>query len=387
MNYKAKEEYRLLIQPRYQCANKTVKQRILDEFCAVCGYHRKYAIALLKKLVRVKKSFSKAPGPKPRYQDADFLKVLQRIWYETDLSCAKRLKAAIPLWLPKYGQHYGELSEEIQHKLLTISSASIDRALKPLRDRIEIKKRSQTKPGTLLKHKIPYKLDVPWNSSLPGFVEADTVAHCGGNTSGNHAWSLTLTDIRTTWTENRAVWNKGGYGVLMQIKDIEEHLPFSSLGFNCDSGSEFLNQHLIGYLQGKKKPNLLFARSRPNKKNDNAHVEQKNWTHVRHLFGYGRLGKFGVDELMNDLYKNEWRLYQNFFMPSMKLIEKTRIGSRYRKKYDFPQTPYQRVLQEPSILQEQKEKLTMIYQSLDPFSLRKSTRIKLNQILKYSGLK
>lgn len=386
MDYPAKEEIRHLLQSRYRRAKKAIKQKILDEFCTLCGYHRKYAIALLKKPCRIKKKPKQKCGRKPAYQDAAFIKVLQQLWHELDMACSPRLKAAIPLWLPHYAEHYGALSAEVKKKLLAISTPTIDRVLRPLRHSLEIKKRCQTRPGTLLKKQIPYKLDVPWDPKTPGFVEADTVAHCGGTASGDYAWSLTLTDIRTTWTENRAVWNKGATGVLEQIRDIEMHLPFILLGFNSDSGSEFLNQYLMGYfhyVQTEKLPAFLFSRSRPGKKNDNAHVEQKNWTHVRHLFGYYRLGKYGVVDLMNDLYKNEWRLYQNFFMPAMKLIKKERVGSRYRKVYDEPKTPYQRVLEEPAIPQAQKDKLTALYQTLDPFTLKKNIQVKLQHILKF----
>ncbi len=383
MDYQAKEAYRHLIQPRYRRAKKRIKQRILDEFCAVCGYHRKYAIALLKKPVRIQKRAAQKPGPKPLYQDPKLIKALARIWYQVDLACAKRLKAAIPVWLPHYCQHYEALGLDIQKKLLTISPATIDRILKPLRDTLERKKRSQTKPGSLLRNQIPFKKEALWNPTTPGFVEADTVAHCGGSVSGDHAWSLTLTDIKTTWTENRAVWNKGAAGVIAQIQYIEKYLPFPLLGFNADSGSEFMNHHLIRYLHQEKQPSLLFTRSRPNKKNDNAHVEQKNWTHVRHLFGYGRLGKQGVVLMMNELYTDEWRLYQNFFMPSMKIIEKTRIGSRYQKRYDYPKTPYQRVLEEPTITQEKKDELTALYKTLDPFTLKQNIQLKLKRIRQY----
>lgn len=384
MDYKAKEAYRCLIQPRYKRASKLIKKRILDEFCMVCGYHRKYAISLLKQPTRIKKGVPKKRGPKSKYSNEVFIKALQRIWHAVDLICSKRLTVAIPLWLPYYDQHYEPLSEDLKNKLVTISASSIDRILKPIRDKLEIKQRCQTRPGTLLRHQIPFKKEVLWNPETPGFVEADTVAHCGGNASGNYAWSLTVTDIKTTWTENRAVWNKGAAAVLEQIKDIESYLPFPLLGFNSDSGGEFINNHLIRYFKQEKQPNPIFSRSRPNKKNDNAHVEQKNWTHVRHLFGYRRLGKFGIDELMNDLYRNEWRLYQNFFMPTMKLLEKTRIGSRYRKKYDFPQTPYQRILKEKNISPQEIANLNLTYAMLDPFFLKKKIRFKLNRILQYA---
>lgn len=167
----------------------------------------------------------------------------------------------MPLWLPFYSKHHSALSLDVQQKLLNISASSIDRCLKPLRDKLEIKRRCHTRPGTLLSKQIPFKKDVAWNPQLPGLVEADTVAHCGGSLTGESAWSLTVTDIKTTWTENRAIWNKGSVAVLEQVKDIEKYLPFSLLGFNSDSGSEFLNNHLVRYLQQTKSPKLLFSRS------------------------------------------------------------------------------------------------------------------------------
>jgi hypothetical protein len=159
----------------------------------------------LKGPSRVKEKAGQKRGPKPFYQDEILVTALQRIWYGVDLICAKRLKIAIPLWLPYYDQHYEPLSEAVKNKLLLISAASIDRVLKPIRDKLEIKKRCQTRPGTLLKHQIPFKKEVNWNPEAPGFVESDTVAHCGGTVTGSYAWSLTLTDIKTTWTENRAI--------------------------------------------------------------------------------------------------------------------------------------------------------------------------------------
>ena len=380
LDAKARKAYRELIQPRYQRAKKKVKAKVLDEFCAVCGYNRKYAIQLLQKPFRYRKT-KKKPGPKSSYHEKGLVKALMRIWLESDQACSKRLKVIIPLWLPYYEKHYGELSETYKEKLLTISAATIDRLLKPIRDLLVLKKRKSPAPGTLLKHQIPLKKDVLWDTTRPGFVEADTVAHCGNSMRGDYAWSLTFTDINTTWTEIRAVWNKGATAVVQQIKDIEEHLPFLILGFNSDNGTEFLNVYLITYFQNKSSP-VTFSRSRPFIKNDNAHVEQKNWTHVRHLFGYIRLKQPGVVALMNDLYANEWRLYQNFFMPTMKLIYKNRIGARYQKRYDKPMTPYQRVLASPYVTEEQKQKLILEYQNLDPFLLRKTIERKVKNILK-----
>ena len=211
---------------------------------------------------------------------------------------------------------------------------------------------SGTKPGSLLKNQIPIRTD-NWDINKPGFIEADTVAHCGNSLAGDFIWSITMTDILTGWTENRAVWNKGAIGVNKQVKDIENRLPFELLGFDCDNGSEFLNHHLLRYFTDRKNK-VNFTRSRPYKKNDNAHVEQKNWTQVRHLFGYDRLDIKSLVEPMNDLYSNEWSLYNNFFRPSQKLIKKTKINSKYIKKYDKPKTPYERLL-DSGILSEEKK--------------------------------
>ena len=212
-------------------------------------------------------------------------------------------------------------------------------------------------------------------------MEADTVAHCGNSLQGDFIWSLTMTDIHTGWTENRAVWNKGAIGVKKQVISIENTVPFKLLGFDCDNGSEFLNHHLFRYFKENGK-NTQFTRSRPYKKNDNAHVEQKNWTQVRHLFGYDRLDIETLVEPMNDLYSNEWSLYNNFFRPSQKLIEKTKINSKYKKKYDKPKTPYERVLESEYVSIEKKEKLKNIYKELNPFELKNKIEYKLKEIFK-----
>lgn len=196
---------------------------------------------------------------------------------------------------------------------------------------------------------------------------------------GNFVWSLTLTDIQSTWTENRATWNKGSSGVIKQIKDVENSLPFEILGFDCDNGSEFLNHHLIRYFMQRDKA-VQFTRSRPYRKNDNAHVEQKNWTHVRHLLGYDRFDTEKVVDLMNDLYKNEWSFYQNHFCPTMKLAEKKKINSRYYKRYDKPKTPYQRLIESKYIAQDAKDRLERQHKMLNPFELKRVIERKLKHI-------
>jgi 5S rRNA maturation endonuclease (ribonuclease M5) len=236
----------------------------------------------------------------------------------------------------------------------------------------------------LLKSQIAIKTQ-QWNEKQPGYVEADTVAHCGTSLLGSFIWSLTLTDIYSGWTENAAVWNKGAHGVLQQIEKIEKRLPFSILGFDSDNGGEFLNYHLLKYFKERNKP-VQFTRSRPYHKGDNAHVEQKNWTHVRQLFGYYRLENADLVELMNDLYQNEFALLHNYFCPAMKLKDKTRIDSKIIKKYDQPQTPYQRLMQCEDINDLQKEKLKKIYLSLNPFELKDAIEKKLKYIFKHVDL-
>jgi len=256
--------------------------------------------------------------------------------------------------------------------------ATIDRLLKPVRVAHGRKGLSGTRPGSLLKNQIPIRTHF-WDVSQPGFMEADTVAHCGNSLAGDFVWSLTMTDILTTWTENRATWSKGAQGVLVQIQDIETRLPFALLGFDRDNGSEFLNYHLVRYFTDH--PSVTsFTRSRPYKKNDNAHVEQKNWSHVRQLSGYDRFDEPSLVDIMNDLYANEWSLYQNHFCPSMKLREKQRINSKYYKKYDPPQTPYHRALASDWVTDKAKQRLEAIHQSLNPFILKRTIEKKLRVI-------
>lgn len=196
-------------------------------------------------------------------------------------------------------------------------------------------------------------------------------------------WSITLTDIFTGWTEIRATWNKGAEGVVTQIKNIEKILPFSLKGFDCDNGSEFLNWHLLHYFTKGRTQSVQFTRSRPYKKNDNAHVEQKNWTHVRHLLGYDRFDDPRLVNLMNDLYQDEWSLYQNHFMPSQKLLEKVKVNSKYKRKYSKAKTAYERLLESPDVDREIKMSKALLHQTLNPFELKKAIETKLKKIFKF----
>lgn len=334
MGKHTKRAYLEAIRGRYRQADRAGKGRILDEFCAVCGYHRKYAIRLLGR----KKSTAPPGrgGHKPKYDDPLLLKALRRIWLATDQLCSKRLKVALPLWLPHYERDYGAWPPAARNGLLAASASTLDRLLKPARV-AHPKGLCGTKPGTLLKHQIPIRCE-HWDVSQPGFIEADTVAHYGNSLAGDFVWSLTMTDILTGWTECRATWNKGSQGVIAQIQAIEAALPFPLRGFDCDNGSEFLNHHLVRYFSGHP-GHPAFTRSRPYKKNDNAHLEQKNWSQVRHLFGYDRFENPQLVALMNDLYANEWSRLQNHFRPTLRLKEKSRNGSRYTRHYSPPKPP------------------------------------------------
>ena len=371
MGRKSKQEYLLAIWSRYQRVGRRFKSKILDEFCAVCGYCRKYAIGLLNRKPAPRR---RRPGPRRRY-DGQVLVPLKFLWLKAEQMCSKRLKAALPLWLPFYEQQQGRLSEAVRTKLLQISPATIDRLLKKTRARYPAKGLSGTRCGRQLKYQIPIRTD---NRDIdrPGFLEADTVAHCGTSMAGSFIWSLTFTDIFSQWTENRAVWNKGATEVLAQVKDLEQGLVFELQGFDVDNGSEFLTFHLWRYFLNQPRP-VPMTRSRPYRKNDQAHVEQKNWTHVRQLLGYQRLEQPELIPLINDLYRT-WGLFHNFFCPTLKLHRKVRQGSKTRRQYGAPQTPFQRLLDSAHLSPQQKDRLRSQHRQLDPLALK----VQLEQKLK-----
>ncbi len=373
MGRNSKSEYLRAIWDRYQRAGRRYKTKILDEFCAVCGYTRKYAIGLLRRKPGRRR---KKPGPARRY-DVRVFEPLKALWLACEQLCSKRLKAALPLWLPFYEAEQGALEESVRRKLLRISAATIDRLLKKERARYRGKGLCGTRPGRRLKQQIPIRTDND-DVDRPGFLEADTVAHCGNSLAGDFIWSLTFTDIFCQWTENRAVWNKGAVGVLEQVKDMEAKLPFELLGFDVDNGSEFLTHHLWRYLLDRPRP-VPLTRSRPYRKNDQAHVEQKNWTHVRQLLGYQRLEQPELVPWINELYRT-WGLLHNCFHPNLKLLSKTRQGAKTIRKYGPPQTPYQRLIQSEHLTPEQKQKLHSQFQQLNPLRLKEQLEQQLKGV-------
>jgi hypothetical protein len=373
MSQKSKWEYLKAIYTRYRKASKPLRVLILNEFCHVCGYHRKYAIRLLNGPVPQEPTALHKTRP-PSYAPK-VISVLSGIWEAAGYPCSQRLKALLPLWLP-WAQKRFSLSFQLQKQLLSISPSTIDRRLKAKRRLLKKRLYGRTKPGTLLKHHIPIKTD-SWDVSTPGFTETDLVSHSGNSEKGEFIHSLNVTDIHTTWVESRAVMGKGQAGVLSAMKEIEQALPFKLLGIDSDNGSEFINYHLKAFCDQKK---IQFTRGRPYKKDDNAHIEQKNWTHVRKIFGYLRYDCEPAQQAMNDLYRNELRIFQNLFLPSMKLISKSRVGSKLKRRYDHPQTPLERVAACPQADPVKLAELKKLRDTTDPFALSKIIEQKLDRI-------
>ena len=357
---------------RYKKATKKERSKILDEFCTTWDYSRKHAIKILNQSLDERKL---KPGPRKTYNQSVVIHLVE-IWKLTGKICSKRLKAAIPLWLPYYRD--SKCDTEIEKLLLMMSCSTIDRLLKPYRGNAT-KGLSSTTPGTYLKSKIPMEI-LDTKVKKPGTVQADTVVHCGTSLIGKYANSLTITDLYSGWTENRATWTKASLEVLEQIRDIRKTLPFYVHRFSCDNGSEFINESLVKYFEQHKdpgQPSIKFTRTRPYKKNDNAHVEQKNDSHVRQLFGYHRYDHEELVYLMNDIYKNYWNPLQNFFLPNQKLIKKERIGGRIKKVYDTPKTPFQRIIDCENYPEERRVSLLLTKDGLNPIQLQTILKEKL----------
>jgi hypothetical protein len=376
-----REEQLKRLQERYAGRAKEGKGRLLDEFCEQYGYSRKHAIKLLISSLPPSGGRPR-PGPEPRYEPVQ--EVVERVWAAAEQLCGKRLQPALELWLPYYGRHFEKLSSKQEQLLKEISPATLDRLLISKRAEVDLRGLCGTKPGKLLRTHIPLSGEV-WNQQVPGFVEADTVAHCGNSLAGNFIWSLIYTDLASAWTEGRAIWNKGAAGVLEQTRDVEKSLPFALLGFDCDNGSEFLNWTLIKHFQQRAKP-VKFTRSRPYHKDDNAHVEQKNWMWPRQLLGYGRLEDPQLVGPITALYKEVWGPLQNFFLPSMKLKKKYRRNSRMIRKHYPAQTAYQRLLQSGHLTNQQARRLRDWFESLNPFELAAEVEQRLEPILRPSKI-
>lgn len=356
------------IQDRYQDADKPHKKVILDEFCHTWGVGRKYAIRCLGG--KTQPSGKKAGRPS-RY-DGSLVEHLTVLWHSMERVCPKRMKAALPIWIPFY--RAPGFDPKLKAQILQMSPSTIERFLK--RGRKTLKGLSGTKRAKFFKYKIPLHAFCEKVVNA-GHVSVDTVAHCGDSLLGQFAWSLTLTDRLTAWTENRATFSKNANEIEKALRSIEAGLPFALLSLQSDCGTEFLNYTMMKLLHNRPQP-VIMTRSRPYHKNDNAHVEQKNFTHVREVFGYDRIEQQALIDLMNEIYRDYWNPLHNFFLPSMKLKEKFRNGARITKRYDDPATPYERFMLAPNVAEEKKELLQARFKTLNPFELKRALEKKLD---------
>jgi len=370
----SRREYLRAIYDRYHRSGPEKKGAILDEFCRVCGYNRKYAIRLLNGS-RPEARPRRRRGRGPSY-GGQVIQALVLVWEAAGYPWSVRLKALLPLWLPWLRKRI-PMTPATERQLLTISSRQIDRRLKSRKTELRRRIYGRTKPGTLLKHHIPIKTD-HWDVTRPGFTEIDLVSHSGNCAEGEFAHSFNLTDIHSTWTETRAVLGKGQTGIVSALEDMRQSLPFLLQGIDSDNGSEFLNAHLVRYCRTHR---IQFTRGRPYKKDDNAHIEQKNWTHVRRLIGWDRYDSPAAVGLLNDLYRHELRLMMNLFQPSVKLIRKERIGSRLKRVYDAAQTPLDRLRACPGVDRTAVAAMVRLRQTTDPFLLARTIEKKIDRIL------
>jgi hypothetical protein len=373
MSQRSKSELFEEVQPRYLKANKAEKQKILDEFTASTGYHRKYAIRILKH--GYKRRPNKPKGRTAIYR-GEVVEALEQIWEVYGRICSKRLHPYLPEGI-KVLERCGELtlSSETKELLLRISRSSIDRCLATARFN-RPHGLSTTKPGILLKKNIPVRTFADWNEDKPGFMEVDLVAHCGDSAAGQFLNTLTCTDVCTGWTEPIAVLRRSQEAVRDAIDAMRPDLPFALLGIDSDNGSEFINDLLYRYCLGHE---ITFTRSRPYKKNDQAHVEQKNWSVVRRVIGYNRLESEEQHALLASIYQ-DLRLYVNFFQPVLKLLAKERIGNKVDRKYDIARTPYQRVIEREDVPLARKVQLLNASLCLNPAKLRESIDQKVLQL-------
>lgn len=370
------------MQSRYERAGLEHRTKLIDQAVELFGYHRKAAIRALKRRARGKPAAPFVIGRPKEYDPERLLVVLKPIWLAALQPCGKRLVAALPTWVPAYEQDHRRLDGDVRRSLLKASAATLDRLLKPLR--AQHRRRGGTRPGTLLRQEIPIRTE--WAEEGAGYLEVDTVALCGGCLDDRHAWMLDGVDIRTTWVEMRALPNRGQAITLEQLRDVEQSLPFALRGLDSDNGGEFINHHLVAYAHQRTRP-LALSRGRPYRKNDNAHVEQKNYTHVRQWFGYERHDNHAVVPLINALCKGALGQLLNFFLPSLKLESKRREGCKTKRVYGPAQTPLDRVLERQEVNREKKSQLRALRSQLNPFALRREVDRCLKQIDQIRELK
>lgn len=371
MSNEAKDQYLNSIRDEYKKSKRREKSVILRHAMLVTGLSRKRIIRRLSQ-APVPAEHRARLGRKPRY-GAEVMAPLKALWWLMEQPCGKRLKVLIPRLLPRYRKRNPALSDEIAKKLCSMSAATIDRFLKQIRVQRGICT-TKAPSSSWYKSVVPMQAK-DWNITAPGYAQADTVSHCGDSGSGTFASTLTVTDIDSHWTEMRATYTKHHKGIIRALRDVERTLPFGLHTIKFDSGSEFMNYDVVNFCRSfgpsynRQKP-IQVLRSRPYRKNDNCYVEQKNLTHVRQFVGYDRIESQRATDILDDLYRTLWCPFLNFFMPTFKLIRKERIGSRIKKTYELPKTPYERLLESTAISEEQKARLKEHYDQLDPFELK-----------------
>lgn len=356
---------------KYRKASKKEKTAMLNAVCSATGLSRDRAARILHgEKPKGGEKNRKKPGRRTTY-DSAVRQALRKIWVYMDFACGKRLCEGMDDMLDALIR-FGEMnwSEEIITKLRNMSASSMDRFLKKEKESMRLKGISTTKPGTLLKRNIPIRLGQQWDDAMPGYVEVDLVAHCGASTAGDYINTLNVTDICTGWTEPTAVLNKAQKHVFAGLMAIGDRQPFNYLGIDSDNGSEFINHELKRYCDQNA---ICFTRSRPYRKNDGCHIEQKNWSLVRRHIGYDRYEGEAVLSLLNEYY-GYLRLYVNFYQPSAKLIEKRRNGSAVYKRYEKAKTPYRRILADSHISDRVKEQLRQTFLEINPLQLMRNMR-------------
>lgn len=379
MSATTKDELLTQLRRRYASAGPEHKSKLIDQAVSLLGYHRKSAIRALNAPPPSPASPCPAGrGGRPReYDPQEVLPVLRPIWSGASYPCGKRLVAMLPDWLEGYEQAVKSVSSGVKDQILGASARTLDRLLEPLR--AQSGRRCLTRPGSLLRQHIPIRSGL-WEEGKAGWLEVDTVALCGGSVAGDFIWMVDAVDYVTAWVSVRAIWNRGQESTLQALQSMEQSLPFALLGLDSDNGGEFINHHVVRWLQRRPRP-VYFTRSRPGKKDDNAHVEQKNWTHIRQWFGYERYGRIELLEPMNELTRGPYGQLLNFFHASLKLQRKEpQPNGRMKRVYEAAQTPLARVLASPEVSAPTKAELGRQKSRLNPFDLKREVDRRLKEI-------